>query len=138
MDLSIDLSSILAAGASAVGGLLVVIAKRQLAARVEQDRLEREAAEKRHAETTSAIQSMATAQTAQVSEFRDFRAAVNARFDALQTSVDGHAREIEIGRDSRAKLYTAQDKVRERVVRLETIASMHTPVHGTPAVREQT
>jgi len=38
--------------------------------------------------------------------------------------VDGHSREIDIGREARGKLYVAQDALRERVVRLETVQAV--------------
>ena len=135
MDLSIDLSSVLAAVASATGGLLAWRIKRHwteaaevAAAEAAERRADRDRATEAIAQVAASVEGVAR----RVDQM-DMR--MTARFDALQTSVDGHSREIDIGREARGKLYQAQDAVRERVVRLETVQAMHAPVHGTAAVR---
>jgi len=55
-----------------------------------------------------------------VQDVRDMRSTMTARFDALQSAVDGHAREIELGRDARGKLHGRLDGQAERLTRVET------------------
>jgi hypothetical protein len=124
VDLSIDLSSILAAAASAVGGVLAWRIKRHWTEAAEAAKAEAETRQEERERTAAALAEVgqSVADVAQRVERLDMR--MTARFDALQTAVDGHAREIDIGREARGKLYVAQDALRERVVRLETVQAV--------------
>lgn len=124
VDLSIDLSSILAASASAVGGVLAWRIKRHWTEAAEAAKAEAETRQEERERTAAALADVgrSVADVAQRVERLDMR--MTARFDALQTAVDGHSREIDIGREARGKLYVAQDALRERVVRLETVQAV--------------
>ena len=124
MDLSIDLSSILAAAASAVGGVLAWRIKRHWTEAAEIAKAEAETRREERERTAAALAEVgqSVADVAQRVERMDMR--MTARFDALQTAVDGHAKEIGMARDARGKLYAGQDALRERVVRLETVQAV--------------
>jgi chromosome segregation ATPase len=86
----------------------------------ENEKKKAEAIEAQQKRTDERFEGLNATLTEVVHDVRDMRATMTARFDALQSAVDGHSKEIEIGRDSRGKLHVRIDSQAERLTRAET------------------
>lgn len=114
MDLTLDPSAIMSGIGTLAIGVIGYYARRADEAR------KAEATEQRKRE-----QAITETLAQVVQDVRDVRSTMTARFDALQSAVDGHAKEIELGRDARGKLHGRIDSQAERLTRAETRLEMH-------------
>jgi len=86
----------------------------------ENEKKKAEAIEAQQKRTDERFEGLNATLTEVVHDVRDMRATMTARFDALQSAVDGHSKEIEIGREARGKLHVRIDSQAERLTRAET------------------